>query len=176
VSSPISSFVLLAINDATNLAISPFTSYRFDHVDTIQPDANASAAGIATGEALQMAAPIGDMSEGAQLLRGATKGAEEGSLAAGSERAAQREAMRQEGIPTSQQPASQEMTKAGRQYTYETPEGTKVVQRNSGTDSSHPGQVHVEAGSPKPGGQTDSIGRPRLQNDKTKVIVKPNGQ
>jgi hypothetical protein len=123
-----------------------------------------------------MAAPIGDMSEGAQLLRGATKGAEEGSLAAGSERAAQREAMRQEGIPTSQQPASQEMTKAGRQYTYETPEGTKVVQRNSGTDSSHPGQVDVEAGSPKPGGQTDSIGRPRLQNDKTKVIVKPNGQ
>jgi RHS repeat-associated protein len=94
------------------------------------------------------------------------------------ERAAHREAMRQEGIPTSQQPKSQKMTKAGRQYTYETPEGEKLVQRNTGTDRSHPGQPHVEAGKPKPAGQTDSIGRPRLQNDKTKVVVKPknNGQ
>jgi hypothetical protein len=60
--------------------------------------------------------------------------------------------MRQEGIPTSQQPASQEWTDAGRQYTYETPEGTKIVQRNNGSDRSYPGQVHVEAGTPKPGG------------------------
>jgi RHS repeat-associated protein len=96
-------------------------------------------------------------------------------------RAAQREAMRQEGIPTSQQPSAQQNTAAGRQYTYETPKpggGTepRVVQRNIGTDSSHPGQPHVEAGSPKSGGQKDSIGRPRLDSNKTKINVKrPNG-
>jgi hypothetical protein len=102
-------------------------------------------------------------------------------LSAPTMKGAQREVMRQEGVPTSQQPASQENTPAGKQYTYEVPKPgggteTKVVQRNTGTDSSHPGQPHVEGGSPKPGGQTDSIGRPRLQNDKTKVVVKPNGQ
>jgi hypothetical protein len=162
------------INDVTNAAISPFTSFRFDHLDTIQPDANASATGIATGEALQMVVPIGDVGKGGQLFEDAAK--IETGLTAGTDRAAQREAMRQEGIPTSQQPVSQEMTAAGRQYTYETPEGTKLVQRNTSTDSSHPGQPHVEAGAPKPGGQTDSIGRPRLQNDKTKVNVTPDEQ
>jgi RHS repeat-associated protein len=98
-------------------------------------------------------------------------------------RAGQREAMRQEGIPTSQQPTTQQNTAAGKQYTYEVPkEGggteTKVVQRNNGTDSSHPGEPHVEAGRVKPGDPTptDSIGRPRLKYDKTKVDVKkPDG-
>jgi RHS repeat-associated protein len=97
-------------------------------------------------------------------------------------RAAQREGMREGGIPTSQQPASQESTPAGRQYTYEVPNSgggtqTKIVQRNVGTDSSHPGQPHVEVGSPKSAGQTDSIGRPRLDSNKVKVNVKkPNEQ
>ena len=100
--------------------------------------------------------------------------------------AAQRQAMQDQGIPTSQQPATQTNTPAGRQYTYEVPaEGgntqTKIVQRNNGTDSSHPGQPHVEAGSPKPGDAnhpppTDSIGRPRLDSNKSKVNVKkPDG-
>ena len=54
---------------------------------------------------------------------------------------------------------------------------TKIVQRNTGTDVSQPGQEHVEVGSPKPAGQTDSIGRPRLTNDKTKINVeKPDVQ
>jgi hypothetical protein len=93
-------------------------------------------------------------------------------------RSAQREVMRQEEIPTSQQPVSQQNTAAGRQYTYEVPKPgggteTKIVQRNNGTDSSHPGEPHVEGGRAKPGGQTDSIGRPRLSNDKTKVRVTP---
>jgi len=107
---------------------------------------------------------------------------EEGIPFAPSMKAAQREVMKQEGIPTSQQPASQKSTEAGKQYTYEVPKPgggteTKVVQRNTGTDRSHPGQPHVEGGRPKSGGQTDSLGRPRLQNDKTKVnVVKPNGQ
>lgn len=97
--------------------------------------------------------------------------------------AAQRQAMQDQGIPTSQQPATQTNTPAGKQYTYEVPkEGggteTKIVQRNNGTDRSHPGQPHVEAGSPKPGTPTptDSIGRPRLDSNKTKVNVKkPDG-
>ena len=87
--------------------------------------------------------------------------------------AAQREAMRQQGIPTSQQSTSQQTTEAGRQYTYDTPSGRKVVQRNDGKDRSHPGQPHVEAGSPKANGQTDGIGRPRLDSSKTKVDVNP---
>ncbi len=92
--------------------------------------------------------------------------------------AAQRQAMREQGIPTSQQPATQESTEAGMQYTYEIPAPgggtqTKIVQRNTGTDSSHPGQQHVEAGSPKINGATDSIGRPRLDSNKTKVNVEP---
>ena len=67
-------------------------------------------------------------------------------------------------------------------WTYDVPKPgggteTKIVQRNTGTDSSHPGQPHVEAGSPKANGQTDSIGRPRLDSNKTKVNVKkPDGQ
>jgi RHS repeat-associated protein len=99
-------------------------------------------------------------------------------LSAPTMRAAQRMGMREQGIPTSQQPVAQESTAAGRQYTYEVPkEGggteTKIVQRNNGVDRSHPGELHVEVGSPKAAGQTDSIGRPRLDSNKTRVQV-PN--
>ncbi len=108
----------------------------------------------------------------------------EGVPSAPSMAAAQRMGMREEGIPTSQQPVSQQNVTnsagdtVGRQYTYEVPKPgggteTKLVQRNVGTDSSHPGQPHVEVGSPKPGGQTDSLGRPRLDNNKTKINVQP---
>ena len=94
-----------------------------------------------------------------------------------SPRAARREAMRDADIPTSQQPVSQTSVKtpdgtpAGRQYTYETPKPgggtqTKSVQ-HSLTDSEH--GPHWEAGSVKPGGQTDSLERPRLTNAKVKV-------
>jgi RHS repeat-associated protein len=90
-------------------------------------------------------------------------------------REAQREAMRAEGIPTSLQPTAQKSTPAGRQYTYEVPKpggGTeqKIVTRQH-KDRSHPGQTHVEAGRPKPAGQTDPSGRRRHRNDKTKVNV-----
>jgi hypothetical protein len=86
---------------------------------------------------------------------------------------AQREAMRQEGVPTSQQPEKQVSTKAGRQYTYEVskPGGgkeTKIVTRQH-ADQNH--GTHVEAGSPKANGQTDPSGRLRHKNDKTKVNV-----
>ena len=89
-----------------------------------------------------------------------------------SSRADRREAMRQVGIPTSQQPASQSSprgpgnTPAGRQLMYPTPQGEKVVQHQL-QDRNH--GPHWEAGKPKPGGQVDPAGRPRLQNDKVKV-------
>jgi RHS repeat-associated protein len=133
-------------------------------------------------QAILMVAPIIGPEAGA--VEGAASEVESGAAegAAPSMNAAQREAMRQEGIPTSQQPATQTNTQAGRQYTYEVPkEGggteTKIVQRNNGTDSSHPGEPHVEAGRQKANGQTDSIGRPRLDSNKTKVnVTKPDGQ
>jgi hypothetical protein len=87
---------------------------------------------------------------------------------------AQREAQRQEGIPTSQQPDKQVSTKAGRQYTYTVPkEGggtqTKVVTRQH-LDRNH--GPHVEAGPPKPSGATDPSGRLRHDCNKSKINVK----
>jgi hypothetical protein len=94
-------------------------------------------------------------------------------------RAARREAMRQADIPTSQQPQAQvsvgatDGTKAGRQYTYEKPTpggGTQTMSvQHSLTDRVKGHGPHWEAGPVKPGGQTDSLGRPRLTNDKAKV-------
>ncbi len=82
--------------------------------------------------------------------------------------------MRQEGIPTSQQPSSQKSTEAGRQSTYEVPKAgggteTKIV-TNQLKDENH--GPHVEAGAPKAHGQTDPSGRLRHANPKTKVNVK----
>ncbi len=93
-------------------------------------------------------------------------------------RAARREAMRQQGIPTSQQPKSQSRNASGREYQYERPKPgggteTKSVQQQT-LDSSHPGQGHFEAGTIKTDPDTgqprmNNYGRPKLQNDKSKV-------
>jgi RHS repeat-associated protein len=93
-------------------------------------------------------------------------------------RAARRQAMREAGIPTSQQPDAQRSVKsqsgqpAGRQYDYSTPKPGGGTQKHSVqhslTDQAH--GPHWEAGPIKQGGQTDSLGRPRLQEGrKTKV-------
>ncbi len=85
--------------------------------------------------------------------------------------------MRKEGIPTSQQPKSQSKNASGREYTYDAPkEGggtqTKSVQQQT-MDRSHQGQSHWEAGKVKTDAygntRTNSHGRPKLQNDKSKV-------
>jgi RHS repeat-associated protein len=92
-------------------------------------------------------------------------------------RAARREAMRREGIPTSQQPISQSRNSSGREYRYETPRsggGTEIKSVQQQTmDRSHPGQGHWEAGGVK---VTDTgavrlndYGRPKLKNQKSKV-------
>jgi len=97
-----------------------------------------------------------------------------------SSRATRREAMRDAGIPTSQQPTGQTsvttsdgQVKAGRQLDYEVPKaggGTqKLSVQHSLTDDVAGHGPHWEAGKVKEGGQVDSLGRPRLQNDKVKV-------
>ena len=78
--------------------------------------------------------------------------------------------MRQEGIPTSQQPTTQKQTPAGRALEYKVPKaggGTsnKQVQQQL-KDKNH--GPHWEAGTPKSGGQKDPAGRNRLQNGKSK--------
>ena len=103
-----------------------------------------------------------------------------------SQRAATREAKRQAGIPTSQQAKSQTSgrasngTKVGRQQTFETPKpggGTEVksVQVSRDQVGRHADQPQIEAGNVKPGGQIDSAGRPRIQNeDKVRVDFDPD--
>jgi hypothetical protein len=115
------------------------------------------------------AGPIGRLG-GKAVAKVIIKNADEATSL--SSRAARREATRQAGIPTSQQPTGQSSPRgpgnlpAGRQLEYDTPAGKKVVQHQLQDQNHGP---HREAGQPKPGGQTDPAGRPRLQNDKVKV-------
>ena len=102
-----------------------------------------------------------------------------------SQNAAAREAKRQAGIPTSQQPSSQtngrasDGTPVGRQQSYEVPAAgggteSKSVQVSRDTRGDHAGMSQIEAGTVKPGGQTDVGGRPRIQNvDKVRVDFDP---
>ena len=124
--------------------------------------ATAQGTVTATTGAANLGAAAGDAINGALQSSGSGQD---------TTRAARREAMRQEGIPTSQQPSSQTSTEAGRQYTYEVPkEGggtqTKIV-TNQLKDENH--GPHVEAGAPKANGQTDPSGRLRHANPKIKV-------
>jgi len=95
-----------------------------------------------------------------------------------SSRAARREVMRQEDIPTSQQPSSQSRNESGRSYEYEVPQaggGTEIKSVQQQTlDQSHPGQGHWEAGPVKINQETGEVrtnqyGRPKLKSDKSKV-------
>jgi len=93
-------------------------------------------------------------------------------------RAARREAMRREGIPTSQQPLSQSKNSSGREYQYGVPKAGGGSQRKSvqqqTLDRSHVGQGHWEAGNVKTNpltGKTrkNKYGRPKLTNNKSKA-------
>lgn len=93
-------------------------------------------------------------------------------------RAARRQAMRDEGIPTSQQPRSQSKSESGREYLYDVPKSgggrqTKSVQQQT-KDRSHQSEPHWEAGKVKTDTNTGEIrrnqyGTPKLTNDKSKV-------
>lgn len=96
-----------------------------------------------------------------------------------SPRAARREAMRQAGIPTSQQPIAQQSAKsfpgappAGRQYTYDV-NGETISVQHALTDDVLGHGPHWEAGPVKVDdlGQPrlDPVGRPKLENGKVKV-------
>ncbi len=90
-----------------------------------------------------------------------------------SSNAARREAMREAGIPTSQQPASQLNTEAGYSYVYEVPApggGTRPMVVSDQTTDRVPGHgPHWEAGPAKDPIRHDPLGRIRVTNDKVKV-------
>ena len=95
-----------------------------------------------------------------------------------SSNAARKQVMREQKIPTSQQPVSQSKNASGREYTYDVPKsggGSKKVSVQQQTlDRSHPGQNHWEAGPVKMAdGQMrmGNYGRPALNNQKSKVNV-----
>lgn len=92
--------------------------------------------------------------------------------------AARREAMRQQGIPTSQQPSAQSRNASGRSLEFEVPKpggGTQIKSVQQQTmDRSHPGQGHWEVGPVKTDPVSGQIrmnqyGRPKLTNGKSKV-------
>ena len=101
------------------------------------------------------------------------------------QRAAHREAKRQAGIPTSQQPISQTNGQArygepvGRQQTFVVPaEGggneLKSVQVARDTRGKHAGMPQIEAGPLKPGADPAPGGRPKLENtNKVRVDFVP---
>ncbi|MCX8748392.1 RHS repeat-associated core domain-containing protein, partial [Snodgrassella sp. B3088] len=95
-----------------------------------------------------------------------------------SSRAARRDAMRQVGIPTSQQPISQSKNKSGREYSYMTSKriggGMTISSVQEQTmDISHPGKPHWEAGQVKMNDRGEPIHnrykRPQLRNGKGKA-------
>jgi hypothetical protein len=86
--------------------------------------------------------------------------------------------MREQGIPTSQQPGSQSQNASGRAYEYQVPKkggGSEVKSVQQQTlDRSHQGQGHWEAGNVKTDPNSgevrnNSYGRPKLTNDKSKA-------
>lgn len=92
--------------------------------------------------------------------------------------AARREAMRQAGIPTSQQPISQSRNASGREYRYEVPQAgggsVQATVQQQTMDVSHMDEPHWEAGKVKIdplSGETrmNDYGRPKIANPKGKA-------
>lgn len=132
--------------------------------------AGAGAATVSVGDATALF--------GSYMMSNVSQNEKDGYLRgkkASSSREARREAMRQEGIPTSQQPTSQSRNASGREYRYEieTSWGKKIKSVQQQTmDSSHPGQQHWEVGDVKmKDGQIryNKYDRPGLVNSKSKV-------
>jgi RHS repeat-associated protein len=136
----------------------------------------AAAAEVAAGTGPQVGAGLtGNIANeiGRPLL--SSSGGSNGEV---SSNEARKQAMRKQGIPTSQQPASSSKNNSGLEYQYEVPKpggGTEIKSVQQQTlDSSHPGQGHWEAGKVKTDPLTGSArlnqyGRPKLTNSKSKV-------
>ncbi|WP_233843692.1 RHS repeat-associated core domain-containing protein [Dyella sp. 2HG41-7] len=129
-----------------------------------------------------LSAVVGSLPPGraATLVRVGVGAEKIGQKAADTSRAARREAMRDAGIPTSQQPLSQSQNASGREYSYDVPATGGSTQRMSvqqqTMDRSHQDQPHWEAGkvkTEKKGSeavpQINRYGRPKLDSDKSKV-------
>ena len=103
--------------------------------------------------------------------------ATDGAKVVGTSRHARREVMREEGIPTSQQPKSQSQNASGREYSYEMSKeyGEKEIKsvQQQTMDRSHQEEPHWEAGSVKIDNwnnpQYNQYGRPKLNSDKSKT-------
>lgn len=137
---------------------------------------------VVSGQEINLKEAVVDSAKGAldpsKTLRNMAKLGKAVVAGGGSSNAARKEVMRQQNIPTSQQPISQSKNGSGREYRYfVTKSGggteTKSVQQQT-LDRSHPEQGHWEAGSVKTDPFTREIrmndyGRPKLTNDKSKV-------
>ncbi|MCE7057185.1 hypothetical protein LZF95_21065 [Algoriphagus sp. AGSA1] len=121
-------------------------------------------------------AKVGKIGKDVKIINNAIDAVKSGDKVSSTSRAARREAMRDAGIPTSQQPKSQSRNSSGREYTYEVPAKgggtqTKSVQQQT-LDRSHQGQPHWEAGKVKTDNgkvRMNNYGRPKLDNNKSKV-------
>jgi hypothetical protein len=121
-------------------------------------------------------AKVGKIGKDLKIINNAIDAVKSGDKVSSTSRAARREAMRDAGIPTSQQPKSQSRNSSGREYTYEVPgkgggTQTKSVQQQT-LDRSHQGQPHWEAGQVKTDNgkvRMNNYGRPKLDNNKSKV-------
>ncbi|MFN6946302.1 MAG: RHS repeat-associated core domain-containing protein [Cytophagaceae bacterium] len=121
-------------------------------------------------------AKVGKIGKDVKIINNAIDAVKSGDKASSTSRAARREAMRDAGIPTSQQPKSQSRNSSGREYTYDVPAKgggtqTKSVQQQT-LDRSHQGQPHWEAGNVKTDNgkvRMNNYGRPKLDNNKSKV-------
>jgi RHS repeat-associated protein len=90
-------------------------------------------------------------------------------------RAARREAMRQQGIPTSRSANRQvrpRQAPADRQFQYDAPNGRVNTVTHHSPDADHP-NPHWEAGTAKQPQRTDPGGRLRYGNEKSKVEYQP---
>ena len=132
---------------------------------------NWSAAGMDT---------IGVIADAAALAIPVVPGGASIAIKAGdvTKGAARKQVMKEQGIPTSQQPISQSKNASGREYQYGVPKpggGTQIKSVQQQTlDRSHPGKGHWEAGTAKTDPLTGQVrmndhGRPKLGNDKSKV-------
>ena len=163
------------LNDVTVLVTSLTRGSKAINIDGTKAtwvDKAMSAAGlllpVVSGSAVKKASKY--------LVNEAIDAVKTGEKTVETSRAARREAMREAGIPTSQQPKSQSKNAAGREYSYDVPKKgggnqTKSVQQQT-KDRSHKGQPHWEAGKVKTDNgkvRTNDYGRPKLQNEKSKV-------
>lgn len=161
------------------ILFAPFLFALLTHSDYANaPGPNDKPISLTTSDHLSAVAgalPPGRMGS---LVRMGIESKNIGQKVADTSRAARREAMREVGIPTSQQPGSQSQNASGREYSYDVPKDGGGTQRMSvqqqTKDRSHADEPHWEAGKVKIDSNTNEVqmnkyDRPKLESDKSKV-------